>query len=59
MRMRESRIHSDGVFAEDLKLEFGEPLEMKGMTVILQASRKLPAAIRAVLADGGRAAADV
>jgi 3-oxoacyl-[acyl-carrier-protein] synthase-3 len=43
------RLHSDGSFAQDLRLEFGEPLHMDGRVVILQASRKLPAVIREVL----------
>ncbi len=43
------RLHSDGSFAQDLRLEFGETLHMDGRVVILQASRKLPAVIREVL----------
>ena len=44
-----SILHSDGSFAQDLRLEFGEPLHMDGRVVIMQASRKLPAVIREVL----------
>src|SRR5579871_4188899 len=44
-----SRLHSDGSFAQSLRLEFDKPLEMDGRTVILQASRKVPAAIRELL----------
>ena len=40
---------SDGTYAADLCLEPGKPLTMNGRTVILQASRKVPAAIRTVL----------
>jgi 3-oxoacyl-[acyl-carrier-protein] synthase-3 len=40
-----SLLHSDGSFAQDLRLEFGEPLHMDGRVVIMQASRKLPAVI--------------
>lgn len=42
-------LHSDGTFAQDLRLEFGEPLHMDGRVVIMQASRKLPAGIRELL----------
>jgi 3-oxoacyl-[acyl-carrier-protein] synthase-3 len=42
-------LHSDGGFAQDLRLEFDQPLHMDGRIVILQASRKLPAVIREVL----------
>jgi 3-oxoacyl-[acyl-carrier-protein] synthase-3 len=42
-------LHSDGSFAQDLRLEFGEPLHMDGRVVIMQASRKLPAGIRELL----------
>lgn len=44
-----SVLHSDGTFAQDLRLEFGEPLHMDGRVVIMQASRKLPAVIRELL----------
>jgi 3-oxoacyl-[acyl-carrier-protein] synthase-3 len=44
-----SILHSDGSFAQDLRLEFGEPLHMDGRVVIMQASRKLPAVIRELL----------
>jgi len=58
-RVLDSAIHTDGAFSEDLKLEFGQPLAMSGLTVILQASRKLPRVIGDLLAKNGRAAADV
>jgi 3-oxoacyl-[acyl-carrier-protein] synthase-3 len=45
----ETCLHSDGGFAEDLRLEFEQPLHMNGRVVIMQASRKLPAVIREVL----------
>ena len=44
-----SILHSDGSFAQDLRLEFGEPLHMDGRVVIMQASRKLPGVIRELL----------
>jgi 3-oxoacyl-[acyl-carrier-protein] synthase III len=52
-------IHSDGSFAADLRLNWGGALQMNGRSVILQAGRKLPAAIAEVLGRAGRAAADV
>lgn len=58
-RIVDSALYSDGSFSEDLKLELDGPLEMNGRTVILQASRKIPRAISAVLQRNGRAAADV
>ncbi len=45
----DSRLHSDGSFAENLKLEFDQPIHMDGRTVILQASRKVPTVIRELL----------
>lgn len=42
-------LHSDGSFADDLRLEFEAPLAMNGRSVIMQASRKIPAAIGEVL----------
>ena len=42
-------IHSDGGFAEDLRLEFDGPVRMNGRSVIMQASRKLPRAIEHLL----------
>jgi 3-oxoacyl-[acyl-carrier-protein] synthase-3 len=58
-RVLSSVIQSDGAFSEDLKLEFGKPLEMNGRSVILQASRKVPRAISQALAECGRDVADV
>jgi 3-oxoacyl-[acyl-carrier-protein] synthase-3 len=58
-RVVDSALYSDGSFAEDLKLELERPLEMNGRTVILQASRKIPRAVVALLERNGRAAADV
>jgi 3-oxoacyl-[acyl-carrier-protein] synthase-3 len=55
----DSVIHSDGAFAEDLRLEFGAPLEMNGRSVILQASRKVPSAIRELLERNHRTASKV
>jgi 3-oxoacyl-[acyl-carrier-protein] synthase III len=45
----DSCLHSDGSFAENLRLEFDQPLHMDGRVVIMQASRKVPAVIRELL----------
>jgi 3-oxoacyl-[acyl-carrier-protein] synthase-3 len=58
-RILDSVLHSDGAFAEDLRLEFDAPLEMNGRSVILQASRKIPAAIMELLARNSRLASSV
>jgi len=42
-------LHTDGAFADDLRLEFDAPIEMNGRSVIMQASRKIPAVITEVL----------
>lgn len=42
-------LESDGAFAQELALLPSEPMTMNGMAVILQAGRKIPAAIRTVL----------
>ncbi len=52
-------LHTDGGFAEDLRLEFDAPLEMNGRSVIMQASRKIPAVIGEVLERNGKAAGAV
>ncbi len=45
----DSCLHSDGTGSEDLRLAHSAPLEMRGRSVIKNAARKLPAAIREVL----------
>ena len=52
-------LHSDGEFADALALGLDGPLHMDGRTIILQASRKLPRAIREVLDRNQRQVADV
>ena len=49
----DSLLASDGSFAEDLKIQEGQPLTMNGRTVILQAGRKIPNIIQAVCAKHG------
>ena len=52
-------LHSDGAFAEDLRLEFEAPLSMNGRSVIMQASRKIPGAIAELLQKNSKTAASV
>jgi 3-oxoacyl-[acyl-carrier-protein] synthase III len=55
----DSVLHSDGTFAEDLRLDFEAPLAMNGRSVIMQASRKIPSAIGELLEKCGRTAGSV
>jgi len=59
IRIIDSVMHSDGAFAEDLRLPFDTPLEMNGRSVIMQASRKIPSAIGELLERKGMSAAAV
>jgi 3-oxoacyl-[acyl-carrier-protein] synthase III len=59
VRIVDSVLHSDGAFAQDLRLEFGAPLEMNGRSVILQASRKIPSAIGELLERNEKSASAV
>ncbi len=53
------RLHSDATFGDAIKLEFGGTFEMEGRTVILQANRKLQAAISDIASRNGVALGDV
>ena len=57
--MLDSVLHTDGAFRDDIALDWGSPLRMNGLTVILQAARKLPAVIEEVLQRQNIAAKDV
>jgi 3-oxoacyl-[acyl-carrier-protein] synthase-3 len=59
LRILDSALHSDGAYREDLRLEFAGGLAMNGRAIILQASRKLPAAIAEVLERNSLRAQDV
>jgi 3-oxoacyl-[acyl-carrier-protein] synthase-3 len=59
VKVVDSRLHSDGAFAADLRLEFDAPLEMNGRSVILQASLKIPSSIAELLERNGKPAASV
>jgi 3-oxoacyl-[acyl-carrier-protein] synthase III len=58
-RIIDAVLHSDGAFADDLQLRRGGPLQMNGRSVIMQASRKMPAAIQELLERNGTAAREV
>ena len=55
----DSVLHTDGAYRDDLALEWGSPIKMNGLTVILQAGRKLPSVIDEVLKRHNRSAKDV
>ncbi len=59
LKIVDSVMHSDGAFADDLRLDFDAPLAMNGRSVIMQASRKLPSAIGELLEKNGRTAQSV
>jgi 3-oxoacyl-[acyl-carrier-protein] synthase-3 len=59
VKIIDSVLHSDGTFAEDLRLSFDSPLEMNGRSVILQASRKIPSAAAELLERNQKSAASV
>ena len=48
-RIADYVLHSDGAYAEDLRLDLDAPLAMNGRSVIMQASRKIPAVITELL----------
>jgi 3-oxoacyl-[acyl-carrier-protein] synthase-3 len=58
-RILDSVLHSDGSFAADLQLSQGQPLQMNGRSVIMQATRKIPAVIQEVLARNARTASGI
>ena len=58
-RILDAVLHSDGQFRDDLAFDWASPLRMNGLSVIMQASRKLPSAIEEVLARQGITAQDV
>jgi len=58
-KILDSVLHTDGAFAEDLKLEFNSPLAMNGRSVIMQASRKLPGGIAELLERNGTPASAI
>lgn len=59
LQIRNHALHSDGNFSEDLKLDLEGTVKMNGLTVIMQASRKLPSAITEALAVGAAEPSEV
>jgi 3-oxoacyl-[acyl-carrier-protein] synthase-3 len=59
LRIAGRELGSDGTFASDLRLPLAGPVEMNGRSVIMQATRKIPRAILAVLERSGVPPADV
>jgi len=58
-RIADLALYTDGNFAESLTLAHGGTLAMRGLEVIMQASRKVPRAIADLLAKNNVAADDV
>jgi len=52
-------LHSDGQYRDSLAFDWSSPLRMNGLSVILQAARKLPSSIEEVLGRRNVSAADV
>lgn len=52
-------LHTDGQFRDALSFDWASPLRMNGLSVIMQALRKLPSAIEEVLARQNVAAGDI
>lgn len=55
----DSALHSDGAYTDSLRLEAAGPVQMDGRAVILQAARRVPAAIHEVLSRHEVQAADI
>jgi 3-oxoacyl-[acyl-carrier-protein] synthase-3 len=53
LEILDSVLHSDGTWRGDLRLGWTGPLRMDGRSVIMQAARKMPAAIHEVLKRNG------
>src|SRR5271165_258129 len=59
LQIVDSVLHSDGAFAEDLRLGYTGPVAMNGRSVITQAWRKIPSAILELLTRNGKAAPEI
>jgi 3-oxoacyl-[acyl-carrier-protein] synthase-3 len=53
LQIVDSALHSDGTWSEDLRLELSGAVQMKGRSVIMQVSRKIPSSILEVLQRNG------
>jgi 3-oxoacyl-[acyl-carrier-protein] synthase III len=58
-RIVDSALYTDGNYADSLQLAHGGTIEMKGMVVIAQATRKIPRAIADLLEKHGKIPEDV
>ncbi len=58
-RIVDFELGTDGSSAGELRLEFGEAVHMNGRMVVMHATRKVPAVIRAVLTRAGLEPAEV
>jgi 3-oxoacyl-[acyl-carrier-protein] synthase-3 len=59
LRIADISLFTDGNYADALKLEHNGTIEMKGLDVIIQASRKIPRAIEDLLTKNNLKPADV
>jgi len=59
LRILDSVLHSDGAYSENLRLGLAGPVEMNGMAVIRNATRKLPDVIHELLRRNRIAAAAI
>lgn len=59
LRIADSALFTDGNYAEALKLDHNGAIQMKGLDVIVQASRKIPRAIEDLLTKNNLKPADV
>jgi 3-oxoacyl-[acyl-carrier-protein] synthase III len=59
LRIADFSLSTDGNYAEALQLPHGGAIQMKGLDVIIQASRKIPRSIQDLLAKNGLKAADI
>lgn len=57
--IQDTVLHSDGQYRDSLAFNWSAPLRMNGLSVILQAARKLPSSIEEVLTRQNVAAAEV
>jgi 3-oxoacyl-[acyl-carrier-protein] synthase-3 len=58
LRIADTALFTDGNYAEALKLDHNAAIQMKGLDVIVQASRKIPRAIEDLLAKNNLKPAD-
>jgi 3-oxoacyl-[acyl-carrier-protein] synthase-3 len=59
LRIVDSALFTDGNYADALQLQFGGSIQMKGLDVIVQASRKIPRSIEDLLTKNKLKPADV